>query len=225
MLFLLLLLLSASGSTGLFTQTGYNGPWKWDISSASKCQLQLRWTAPFWDTASYLVLHWKSQHQHERGTGKGDGSSLRWSVTALKPPVSPCSEMLRNSSFVRETRGKVSLPDLQYFLFSWAVYFTQLTARLLQPAFRCMPAGHTGNCASRPGDFWTIGLRHLLHTCCTAGTWTELLILLFDFCIPVFKCCLCNLCLASPWKFGRKEPLYLNSLKCNISLGLIFPSF
>lgn len=46
MLFLLLLLLSAFGSTGLFTQIGYNGPWKWDTSSEPKRQLQLRRTAP-----------------------------------------------------------------------------------------------------------------------------------------------------------------------------------
>lgn len=142
-----------------------------------------------------------------------------------QPAGHQCLLILWNNCFVREIQGKASLPDLHYFPLSQTVYFTQLTVHLLQPTFRCVPAGHTGNCASRPEDFLTTGLRHLLHTCYMAGTWTELLILLFDFCIPVFKCCLCNLCLASPQKFGGKEPLYLNSLKCNNSLGLIFPSF
>lgn len=139
--------------------------------------------------SSYLMLHWKPHHQ--QGLWQPSG---HW-----------CLLILWNNSFVREIQGKASLPDLHYFLLSQTVYFTQLTVHLLQPIFRCVPAGHTGNCASRPENFLTIGLRHLLHTCYMAGTWTELLILLFDFCIPVFKCCLCNLCLASPQKFGGRN--------------------
>lgn len=90
------------------------------------------------------------------------------------------------------------------------LYVCCVADSMSQLSFRCLPAGHAANCASRPGDFLTMGLWHLPHTCCMAGTWTELLILLFDFCIPLSKCHLCYLCLASPQNFRGKEPLYLN---------------
>lgn len=108
------------------THAGYNRLWKQDTSSEPKCQLRLRWTALVLDAVSYPVLHWKPQHQHTRGTGKGDGSSPRWSMTAFGPLVPPHSETLWNSSFARETQWKASLSDLQLFLFSW----TQLTVHV-----------------------------------------------------------------------------------------------
>lgn len=134
------------------------------------------------------MLHWKPHHRE--GLWQPSG---RW-----------CLLILWNNSFIREIQEKVSLPDLYYFPLSQTVFYTA-DSTFVTAYLQMMPAGHTGNCASRPEDSLTIGLWHLLHTCYMAGTWTELLILLFDFYIPVFKCCLCNLCLASPQKFGGRN--------------------
>lgn len=155
-----------------------------------------------------------------RQLSASEGEERAWDITAK-----PCDSLLAppapraTSASPQSTNLKASRPDVQHCLFSWAL------CACPQPAFPCVPWGRAARGAARPRHFSPTGPRHLPHTCCTAGTRTELLILRFEFRIPVFKCCLCNLCLASPQRFGGEEPLlYLNSLTCRISLDLIFSS-
>lgn len=174
-------------------------------------------TAPLCSTARSLVVH--------RQLSASEGEEQGWDITAM-----PCDSLLAppaprvTAASPQSTNVEASRPDVQHCLFSRAL--RRCPCACYRPAFPCAPRGHAARGAARPRHFSPAGPRHLPHTCCMAGTRTELLILLFEFHIPVFKCCLCNLCLASPQRFGGEELLlYLNSLMCHISFDLIFSSF
>lgn len=124
------------------------------------------------------------------------------------------------AALLESMQVRASQPDVQHYPVSWTCAVrcccVFVKSHLQQNGMRCRGA-------PRPQHFSPVGLRHLPHTCCMAGTRTELLILLFESHIPVFKYCLCNLCLARPQKYGGSELLlYFNSLTCNISFGLFF---
>lgn len=226
MLFLLLLLLSAFGSTGLFTQIGYNGPWKWDTSSEPKRQLQLRRTAP---------LHFKMQRVTLCFTGNLSTSAGEEPGKEVGLHPDGAWQLLGHWWLLVQKHYEIaaSLEKHKGKRIARSAAFPLLTDHVFYVADSMFVTTYLQMCASRTRLKLCIQTRGLLnHRPPTSAThllhgWNtnRALILLFDFCILVFKCCLCNLCLASPQNFGGKEPLYLNSLKCNISLGLIFSSF